>query len=150
MKKLLMIIIALSLFSPVVYATPVVWHNSPKTGTDIGDIFRLKFEILANETANYTITIDPGEKFAVITGNNSITISIPENETRTFIFDMEIIKEIDDGKHLITYDAFIHGEKFYSDRAYVRAGEQAPGFEIIAFISAIAIGLVIMWKKKHH
>ena len=150
MKKMAIVIIVLCLLFPVVYASPVIWHNSPKTGTDIGDIFRLKFEILANETANYTITIDPGEKFAVITGNNSITLSIPENETRTFIFDMEIIKEIDDGKHLITYDASKHEEKFQSGKAYVRAGEQAPGFEIIAFISAIAIGLIIMWKRKHH
>ena len=148
MKKLLIVIIAMGLLLPVAYAKPVVWHNSPRTGTDAGEIFRLKFEILANETANYTITIDPGEKFVAIDGNKSITLNIPENETRTFIFDMEVIKKIDDGKHVIPYDAFINGEKFRSGNAYVRVGEQAPGFEIIAFISAIAIGLIMIWRKK--
>jgi len=145
--KILIIGMAVSLFLPVVYAAPVVWHNSPRAGTDVGDIFRLKFEILANETGNYTITIDPGEKFTVINGNNSITLNIPKDETRTFIFDMEVTKELKDGKYAIPYDAFINGKNFKSGKAYVRAGEQAPGFEAMLFISAVAIALIV-WKRK--
>lgn len=150
MKKLIKILVlgmVISLFLPVVYAAPVVWHNSPRAGTDVGDIFRLKFEILANETGNYTITINPGEKFAVINGNNSITLNIPKDETRTFIFDMEVVKKLKDGKYAIPYDAFINGKKFKSGKAYVRAGEQAPGFEAIAFIFAVTIAFII-WRKK--
>ncbi|HEC88168.1 MAG TPA: hypothetical protein ENI52_02505 [Thermoplasmata archaeon] len=140
-----MIVVAMLL--PSVYAKPIVWHNTPRTGTNAGDIFRLKFEILANETANYTIKIDSGENFAPIDGNYTINLYIPKNETRTFIFDMEVVKEIKDGKYPIYWDAYINGKKFNSGKAYVRAGEQAPGFELIAFISAVLLAIII-WKRK--
>ena len=60
---------------------------------------------------------------------------------------MEVVKELKDGKYTVYYDAFINGEKFKSGKAYVRAGEQAPGFEAVASISAVVIAFVI-WKKK--
>lgn len=66
---------------------------------------------------------------------------IPKNETRTFIFDMEVVKDVNDGKYPIYWTAYING------KAYARAGEQAHGFGIIAFVSAILI-VIIIWKEK--
>lgn len=146
--EILVIGAAISIFLPVICATPVAcWHNSPKTGDDIGDTFILKFEVSADETANYTVSIDPGTKFSVVDGNNSITFDISKDETRTFIFNMKVAEKLEDGKYPIYYNASKNWDIFKSDKAYVRAGVQAPGFEIIAFISAVAIALII-WRKK--
>jgi len=152
MKKSLIAILivgmAFSISLPTVNATLSVWGNTPKTSADIGEIFELRFEIMADETANYSITIDPGSKFSAIDGNNSMIIEIPKDETRTFIFNMKLDEKLDDGKHVIYYDAFKSGNQFKSEgKAYVRAGQQAPGFEILAFISAVAIAF-ILWKKR--
>jgi hypothetical protein len=148
-NKFLLILIALVLISPFINAQPTIWHNSPKTGNDIGDIFSLKFEILSSETANYTISLDLGDKFAMLSGNATQTIHIPKNETRTFIFDIKLIKSLEDGKYPIYYDAYIKDAKFKSDKVYIRIGEQAPGFETIAIIIALAIGTIV-WKNRKH
>jgi hypothetical protein len=123
------------------------WHNSPRTGTDIGDIFRLKFEIMADETGNYTITLIDSAKFSPINGSLSKTISIPAEETRTFVFDMRVDQTLDDGKHLIRYETFKNGERFKEGKAYVRAGKQAPGFELLALAGA-GIGAALLVRKK--
>jgi len=146
--KILIICLAVSILLPTVNAAPSVWSNTPKTDKNSGETFELRFEILADETANYTVTIDPGAKFSAVDGENSMTIEILKDETRTFIFNMQIDEDLEDGKHVIYYDAFKNDEQFKSEgKAYVRAGQQAPGFEILAFIGAIAIALFI-WRKK--
>lgn len=149
MWKILMVIGTLvSLLFPLTGATPHVWHNFPKTGTDVGEIFVLKFEISSDETTNYTIVLDTGTKFSVVDGNTSMTYTIPKNETRTYIFNLKIEEKLQDGKYPIHYEAFKNGTSFKSGNAYVRAGQQAPGFELIAAISAIAIAIFLRKKKK--
>ena len=61
MKKSLIAILivgmAFSISLPTVNATLSVWGNTPKTSADIGEIFELRFKIMADETANYSITL---------------------------------------------------------------------------------------------
>ena len=103
---LLMIIgIVISIFLPTADAALKEWHNIPKTGTNPDEIFELRFEIEADETANYSITIDPGTKFSAVDGNTTLTLNIPKDETRTFIFNMQIDEQLEDGKHVIYYNA---------------------------------------------
>jgi hypothetical protein len=137
------------LFVQTVSAVPelTAWHTNPKTGTDAGEIFELKFEILSDETSNYTIMINPGTKFSTVDENNSMTINIPKDETRTFIFNMIINEELEDGKHVIYYNASKEDVQFKSGKTYVRAGVQAPGFELIVCICAIIFIIFLM--KKH-
>lgn len=150
MKKTFIAILIIGLLFSVVnfvHAAPTEWHNNPSTDTDIGEVFELRFEILSDETTNYTITINPGTKFSAVDDNNSMTLEIPKDETRTFIFNMKIEEELEDGKHVIYYDAFKSGVSFKSDKAYVRAGQQAPGFELIVLISAVVIVAVILKRR---
>ena len=128
-------------------ALPVERHNMPTSGTEVGETFELRFEIFSDKTTNYSIIIYPGSKFSEIMGNTSKTIEIPKDETRTFVFSMVINEELDDGKHAIHYNATKEDAIFRSDIIYVRAGKQAPGFELILTLLAVSIGL-LFWKKR--
>lgn len=107
MKNKLIIItsigIILAFFIPMIPANPIEWHNIPKTGKDAGEIFQLRFEIKSDETTNYTITLNPGNDFSTVDNNNNITMLIPIDATRAFIFDMTIENDLEDGKHPIPY-----------------------------------------------
>jgi hypothetical protein len=143
-----LIIVCLLFVSSLAAAQPTVWHNLPKTGTDVGDIFQLKFEISSTELANYSITLDLGDKFALLTGNETQTKEIPKNETRTYFFDIELLQKLDDGKYPIYYDVYIEDQNFKSDKVMIRIGEQAPGFELFGILAAISIVLLVFYKKK--
>ena len=148
-KHIFIIIAICAIIVPsVASAQPTVWHNLPKTGTDPGDIFQLKFEISSAELANYSITLDLGGKFSMLTGNNTQTKTIPKNETRTYIFDIELVQMLDDGKYPIYYDASIEDQNFKSDKVMIRIGEQAPGFELFGILVAVSIVLFIFSKRK--
>ena len=151
MKRKIISIICLgliiTLIIPTCTATPTEWHNMPKIGKDIGEIFQLKFEIKSDETTNYTITLDLDNQFSAVDGNSSMTVNIPIDSTRTFIFDLEVNEDLDDGKYPITYTAYKNGTAFKTDNAYVRAGVQAPGFEFLSVIVVIGIAFLI-WKRK--
>lgn len=155
MKKMLnyilCLIVILFLFFPIIDANPTIWSNSPKTSTKQGEIFELRFEIESDEKANYSIILDPGTKFSIVDGNNNMTKEIPIDETRTFIFNMQIDEELENGKYVIYYDALKNNVKFKSEgKAYVRAGQQAPGFEIVLFISAIIVAFVLFRRRNHN
>ena len=137
----------LILLIPLSVANPIEWHNIPKTDNDAGEIFQLRCEIKSDETTNYTITINPGDQFSAIDGNLSMTKEIPVNATRTFIFDMEIEKDLEDGKHPIPFIAYKEGVQFKTGNIYVRAGQQTPGFEFIILLSAV-IMVFISFRKK--
>ena len=139
----------IALLFPVCSATPTEWHNMPKIGKDIGEIFQLNFEIKSDETTNYTITLDLNSQFSAVDGNTSLTINIPVDATRTFIFNLEISEKLDDGKYPIAYTAYKNGTAFKTDNAYVRAGVQAPGFELITILVVIGI-FIFLWKKKKY
>ena len=136
------------LLIPLSVANPIEWHNIPKTGKDAGEIFQLRCEIKSDETTNCTITLNPGDQFSVIDGNLSMTKEIPVNATRTFIFDMKIVEDLEDGKHPIPFKAYKEGVQFKTGNIYVRAGQQTPGFEFILLLSAVILGLILFRKNK--
>jgi len=148
-KKTILIygFLLLILLIPLSVANPIEWHNIPKTDNDAGEIFQLRCEIKSDETTNYTITINPGDQFSAIDGNLSMTKEIPVNATRTFIFDMKIEKDLEDGKHPIPFIAYKEGVQFKTGNIYVRAGQQTPGFELIILLSAV-IMVFISFRKK--
>lgn len=152
MKKIIMLIgfffLMSSLILPCVSSIPNEWHNMPKTGTAIGEIFELRFEIKSDETTNYSITIDPAPHFSVVDGNQTQTKNITIQDTRTFIFSLKIIENLEDGKYAVNYSAYKNDIRFKSDVAYVRAGQQAPGFEIPLFIATVFV-CVFIWKKRN-
>ena len=133
---------------PIITAAPIEWHNMPKTGTSIGDTFEVRFEIQSDETTNYSIQIEPAPHFQVITGNISQTRIIPDKDTRTFSFTLQIIETLENGKYAVNYTAYKNGTTFKTDVIYVRAGQQVPGFEFALLIPAILFGLLIL-RKKH-
>lgn len=139
--------VLLCLFIPLTTAELSAWSNSPKTGTEAGETFEIRVEILSNETTNYTVIIQENEKFSVIDNNYSKTHLIPNEETRTFIFQMSINEKLDDGKHLILYQALKEDGVFKEGKIYVRAGKQVPGFEFIYMFVALAI-IVALIKKR--
>jgi len=153
MKKALVIISLICLVSivylPIIAAAPIEWHNMPKTGTSIGDSFEMRFEIQSDETTNYSIQIEPAPHFQVLTGNTSQTRIIPDKDTRTFSFTLQIIETLENGKYAVNYTAYKNGTIFKTDVIYVRAGQQVPGFEFALLLPAILFGLLI-WKKKQH
>jgi len=132
---------------PMTYATPVEWHNMPKTGNDAGEIFQLRFEIKSDETTNYTITLVPGSDFTAVDNNNSTTLNIPIDATRTFIFNMKIENDLEDGKHPISYTAYKNGTQFKEDNIYVRVGVQTPGFELFFILTAIILAVILIKKR---
>lgn len=146
----LSVMVIFSIALPLVAATPIEWHNMPTSGKNTGSIFQLRFEIKSDETINYTITIYPGDEFEVIDGIESKTIQIPIDATRTFIFDMIITNDIEDGKHPIPYTAFKNETQFKTGNIYVRAGTQTPGFELVFLLSAIIIFMYIRKRTFKH
>lgn len=148
-KKLILLstILLILLLIPISFATPIEWHNMPKTDNDAGEIFQLRFEIKSDETTNYTITLDPSQEFNVIDGNLSLTKEIPVNATRTFIFDMRIEEDLEDGKHPIPFIAYKNGTQFKNGNIYVRAGQQTPGFEFILLLFAVIMVFILFRKK---
>jgi hypothetical protein len=153
MKKILIVGILIIIMGITIVsnacATPTEWHNMPASDNDQDDLFQLRFEILSDETTNYTITIDPGTQFSIVDGNELMTISIPVNATRTFIFDMKLEQDLEDGKHPIPYTAYKNGTEFKSGNAYVRAGTQAPGFELMIFLCGILFTIFMIHYRKH-
>lgn len=148
-KIILFILITLVCFIPLVHATPTEWHNMPVSGKDPGDIFQLRFEIKSDETTYYTIAITPGDDFESIDGNTSMTIEIPVDATRTFIFDMKVNNTLEDGKHPIPYIAYKEKTQFKTENIYVRAGTQTPGFElIIIFVSVILVLFIVKRRNR--
>jgi len=146
-KIILSIFITFICSLPLVYATPTEWHNMPVSEKDPGDIFQLRFEIKSDETTNYTIVINPGDDFESINGNTSMTIEIPVDATRTFIFDMKVNNTLEDGKHPILYIAYKDKTQFKTGNIYVRAGTQTPGFEILILFVSVIIILFIAKKR---
>ena len=137
------------LMIPVSVAVPTEWHNMPKTDKYAGEIFQLRFEIKSDETTNYTITLNPDEQFTAINGNISMTIEIPVNATRTFIFDMKIEQDLEDGKYPIPFKAYKDGIQFKTGNIYVRAGQQTPGFEFILLLLAVICVLILFRERKN-
>jgi hypothetical protein len=106
-----------------------------------GEGFTVNFGIKADENATYSIKLGDRSEFKF--NENPIDIEIPAGDTRTFIFDGEVIGEdgagIADGKYVMTWEAFKNGTKFNSGDFEISAGEQAPSVGIIAAIAGISI-----------
>ena len=113
-----------------------------------GETFSFNFGIKADENATYSIKI--GERSEFKFDETQIDIEIPADDTRTFIFNGEVIGEdgagIPDGKYAMTWEAFKNGTKFNSGDFEISAGEQAPSVGIIAAIASI--GIIAILRKR--
>ncbi len=113
-----------------------------------GETFSFNFGIKADENATYSIKI--GERSEFEFDETQIDIEIPAGDTRTFIFNGEVIGEdgagIPDGKYAMTWEAFKNGTKFNSGDFEISAGEQAPSVGIIAAIASI--GIIAILRKR--
>jgi hypothetical protein len=69
------------------------------------------------------------------------------NATRTFIFDMRIEQDLEDGKHPIPFTAYKNGVQFKQGNIYVRAGQQTPGFEFLFVISTVLLVIAIFRRR---
>ena len=75
---------------------------------------------------------------------------IPANDTRTFIFEGEVIGEdgggIAAGKYVMSWKTYKDGVKFNSGDIEISAGEQASSVGIIAAITGI--GLIATLRRR--
>jgi len=150
MKIGIMIILIGLYYTSSGLANPSEWHNMPVSGNDQGDLFQIRFEIKSDETTNYTITIQPGDQFSLVDGNLTMTKNIPINATRTYIFNMKLDNDVEDGKHPIPYTASKDGSSFKSGNVYVRAGTQTPGFEMVVFLAGILFSFFFICRRQRN
>ena len=106
-----------------------------------GEKFDVKIGIKADDNATYSVELGDRAEFKF--NENPIEIYIPANDTRTFIFEGEVIGEdgggIAAGKYVMSWKAYKDGVKFNSGDIEISAGEQAPSIGIIAAIAGIGI-----------
>ena len=114
-----------------------------------GEKFDVKIGIKADDNATYSVELGDRAEFKF--NENPIEIYIPANDTRTFIFEGEVIGEdgggIAAGKYAMTWEAFKNGTKFDSGDFEISAGEQAPSVGIIAAIAGI--GIIAILKRRN-
>jgi len=109
--------------------------NLPRVEGNVGEEFEIRFEIRSDEETNYTLKILPRDEFNWSVGE--ITMKIPVDDTRTMIFNCEVIQELSDGKYNIKWEAYKNGSRFDSGSLELRAGDQAPGLGGIATMATI-------------
>ena len=79
------------LLVPVAAAEPEVTEQSDITIQGLGgEEFRVKFGIQADETTNYTVTLQERSEFTF--DNQNMTIEIPAGDSRTFIFSGKVVE----------------------------------------------------------
>lgn len=113
-----------------------------------GGEFEVRFSIIANETGDFTIKLEPRDEFWWISNENypgsekTITIN-STGDSRTFIFKGENNVKLENGTYLIMWTAYLNGTEFESGSLDVRAGEQVPGFGVftVVVLATVAVGL---------
>ena len=125
------------LLVPVAAAEPEVTEQSDITIQGLGgEEFRVKFGIQADETTNYTVTLQERSEFTF--DNQNMTIEIPAGDSRTFIFNGKVVEEMADGKYVMSWTAAKNGTNFADGRFEIEAGEQVPGPGVLAAAAGMA------------
>ena len=113
-----------------------------------GEKFDVKIGIKADENATYSVELGDRAEFKF--NENPIEMYIPANDTRTFIFEGEVIGEdgggIAAGKYVMSWKTYKDGVKFNSGDIEISAGEQASSVGIIAAITGI--GLIATLRRR--
>jgi len=113
-----------------------------------GEKFDVKIGIKADDNATYSVELGDRAEFKF--NENPIEIYIPANDTRTFIFEGEVIGEdgggIAAGKYVMSWKTYKDGVKFNSGDIEISAGEQASSVGIIAAIAGI--GLIATLRRR--
>tara|TARA_B110000014_G_scaffold241840_1_gene210959 strand:+ start:545 stop:1003 length:459 start_codon:yes stop_codon:yes gene_type:complete len=113
-----------------------------------GEKFDVKIGIKADENATYSVELGDRAEFKF--NENPIEMYIPANDTRTFIFEGEVIGEdgggIAAGKYVMSWKTYKDGVKFNSGDIEISAGEQASSVGIIAAIAGI--GLIATLRRR--
>ena len=124
------------LLLPAAAAAPEVTepHNVSIEGLG-GEEFKVKVGIKADESGNYTVTLQERSEFTF--DAYEITIEIPQGDTRTFIFQGEVVEKLADGKYSMSWSAAKNGTKFADGEFEIEAGEQAPGIGLLAAGAAL-------------
>ena len=122
-----------------------------------GATWDVKFEIKADEWANYTIKLQEREEWTW--SENPITLEIKyAGDSKTFIFGATNVVDLGDGEFGVTWEAYKNnesgstslGEMFSDGRIEVAAGEQgdAPGFGMaVALMGVVGVAAVQRRKK---
>lgn len=119
--------------------------NFPSVDGDVGETFEIKFEIRSDNATNYTVKVLPRAEFNFTPTEKSL--EIPEGDTRTFIFEGEVLEALEDGKYAIQWEAYQNGTLFDSGSLDLRAGEQAPGPGFALAAAALA-GLALATRRR--
>ena len=113
-----------------------------------GEKFDVKIGIKADDNATYSVELGDRAEFKF--NENPIEMYIPANDTRTFIFEGEVIGEdgggIAAGKYVMSWKTYKDGVKFNSGDIEISAGEQASSVGIIAAIAGI--GLIATLRRR--
>jgi len=134
------------LLVPVAAAEPEVTEQSDITIQGLGgEEFRVKFGIRADETTNYTVTLQERSEFTF--DNQNMTIEIPAGDSRTFIFNGKVVEEMADGKYVMSWTAAKNGTNFADGRFEIEAGEQVPGPGLLAVATGIALVAVLRRRR---
>ena len=134
------------LLVPVAAAEPEVTGQSDITIQGLGgEEFRVKFGIQADETANYTVTLQERSEFTFDSLN--MTLEIPAGDSRTFIFNGKVVEEMADGKYVMSWTAAKNGTNFADGSFEIVAGEQVPGPGLLAAAAGIALVAVLRRRR---
>ena len=113
-----------------------------------GEKFDVKIGIKADDNATYSVELGDRAEFKF--NENPIEMYIPANDTRTFIFEGEVIGEdgggFAAGKYVMSWKTYKDGVKFNSGDIEISAGEQASSVGIIAAIAGI--GLIATLRRR--
>ncbi|RLF26816.1 MAG: hypothetical protein DRN14_06260 [Thermoplasmata archaeon] len=131
--------VALMVLSTVTAEPKVTNFNLPHVDNKKGEKFELKFSITSDETTNYTIKLQNRTEFSYLKGTE-ITTEIPKNDSRTFVFELENAKDLEDGRYTIQWWAYKNGSKFDEGSVKVMVGKQEVScmyIPVIVFAAAI-------------
>ena len=92
-------------------------------GTASGEQFEVNFEIKSDETADYTFKIIEREEFSF--SPQEKTIEIPNNDSRTFIFNGNLAQDLMDGDYGVEWETYKDETMFNSGTLEIGVGESA-------------------------
>jgi len=145
--SLLATLLTVVLLVPTTLADPTVHVGGAESEGDAGDTFALRFTVTADAGANYTLRLTPLEGFNFTAYGQSA--QIPADGVHTFIFQGEILDDLDDGDYNFAWQASQGDTPFASGNAHLEV--TSPGIDailiLLIFIVAFAVILTDMFHR---